>query len=396
MLIAVALAITAGLCGRGYCSSMNNDKNADPQPGPWRNTSNPFAPITDKVHQPISINKTNPSTGLDIVTPIDVMSNYPHLATFTRALNWTGLASELCLFDCNYTVFAPVDSAFNVLGANFTAKLWTPRWTMHLRAIVKNHVTEPSAQRIMTKHFVNGMKIPMLSGENVTASIDGNGTVVLASAGTNASTITPSGALVASNGVVHQVNELLLPSFMMTNLMGLINATVGHEVSIYAGFLQKLGLNQLISSFEDVTILAPANEAFQDLSEEVLTSLHSNNEYLTAVLSNHLVFGVLPTVNIAHGQSDVALSGQGVHFSYTNKSTLMVNDANIIKSDVLATNGILHIIDKVLLEPFSSPSDPALAENNDIGRIDTSGAKTFMVAMSVLLPVVVALACWSW
>jgi uncharacterized surface protein with fasciclin (FAS1) repeats len=394
MLIAVALAITTGLCGRGYCSSMNNDKNADPQPGLWRNTSTPFAPITDKVHQPISRNKTNPSTGLDIVTPIDVMSNYPHLATFTRALNWTGLAYELCLFDCNYTVFAPVDSAFKVLGAKFTAKLWTPSWIMHLRAIVKNHVTEPSAQRIMTIDFVNEMTIPMLSGENVTGSKDSNGTVVLASAGTNASTITPSDALVASNGVVHQVKELLLPSFMTTNLMGLINATVGQEFSICAGFLLKLGLNPLISSFEDVTILAPANEAFQELSEEVLASLHSNNEYLTAVLSNHLVFGVLPTVIIAHGQSYAALSGQGVHFSYANKNTLMVNNANIIKSDVLATNGILHIIDKILLEPYTPPSGPVLAENSVIDPIDTSGVRPFAVSVFALL--VVALPSWSW
>jgi Fasciclin domain len=128
----------------------------------------------------------------------------------------------------------------------------------------------------------------------------------------------------------------------------------------------------------------------------VFTSLHSNNEYLTAVLSNHLVFEVLPTVNIANGQSYATLGGQAVHFTYANKATLLVNDANIIKSDVHATNGILHIIDKVLLEPFSSPSDPALAENNDIGRIDTSGAKTFMVSRSALLPVVVALACLSW
>jgi uncharacterized surface protein with fasciclin (FAS1) repeats len=390
MLMTVVLVVMAGLCGRGYCSLMSNDKNAATQPCTWRNTSNPFAPITDKVRQPLSRNETDPSTGVDIVTPIDVMSNYSHLATFTRALNWTGLAFELCLFDCNYTVLAPVDTAFEALGANLTAKLWTPRWIMHLRAIVKNHVTEPSAQRILTIDFVNEMTIPMLSGENVTASIDGNDTVVLASAGTNASTITPSNALVASNGVVHQVKELLLPSFMTTNLMGLINATVGQEFSICAGFLLKLGLNPLISSFEDVTILAPANEAFQDLSEEVLASLQSDNEYLTAVLSNHLVLEVLPTVNIAHGRSYTALSGQAVHFSYTNNHTLMVNDANIIKSDVLANNGILHIIDKILLEPYTSPSDPVLAENYCVDPINTSGARAFSVSVFVLLAVALA------
>jgi transforming growth factor-beta-induced protein len=393
MLIAVALVVTAGLCGRGNCSSMDDDKKA-PQPGPLRNTSNPDVSINDTVRQPISRNKTDPSTGLNIVTPIDVISNYSHLATFTRALNLTGLTLELCLFDCNYTVFAPVDSAFEVLGAKFTAKIWTPRWIMHLRAIVKNHVTEPSAQHIMTKDFVHGMTIPMLSGENVTGSKDSNGTVVLASAGTNASTITPSDALVARNGVVHQVNKLLLPSFMTTNLIGLINATVGQEFSISAAFLLKLGLNPLISNFEDVTILAPANEAFQELSEEVLASLQSNNEYLTAVLSNHLVFGVVPTVSIAHGQSYTTLSGQDVHFLYTDKNTLMVNDANIIKSDILATNGILHIIDKILLEPYTPPSGPVLAENSVTDPIDTSSVRAVSVSVFTLL--VVVLACWSW
>jgi uncharacterized surface protein with fasciclin (FAS1) repeats len=95
---------------------------------------------------------------------------------------------------------------------------------------------------------------------------------------------------------------------------------------------------------------------------EVLASLQSNNEYLTAVLSNHLVFEVLPTVNIAHGQSYGTLSGQAVHISYTSNNTLMVNNAHIIKSDVLAINGILHIIDKILLEPYTQPSDPVLTD----------------------------------
>jgi uncharacterized surface protein with fasciclin (FAS1) repeats len=376
MMMTVALAVTAGLCGSGYCSSANNDENAAPSPGPWRY---PVAPNNCKARQSISRNETDPSTGVDIVTPMDVMSNYSHLATFTRALNWTGLALEYCLFDGNYTVFAPVDNAFKVFGAKFMAKLWQPRWILHLRAIVKNHVTEPSVQRILTEDFASGMTVPMLSGENVTGSIDGNGTVVLASAGTDASAIELSDALVASNSVVHQVNELLLPSFMTTNLMGLINTTVGQEFSISAGFLLKLGLTPLISGFGDVTIFAPANEAYQDLSEEVLASLESNNEYLTAVLSNHLVFDVLPTINIAHGQSYAALSGKGIHFSYTNKNTLMVNDANIIKSDVLANNGILHIIDKVLLEPYTPES---------------SGARAFSESVFALL--LVALVCWSW
>jgi uncharacterized surface protein with fasciclin (FAS1) repeats len=317
-------AILGGFCGSGKCHT--NPEAADPF---------------------FVRNGTDPHTGVDIVTLIDAMSNYSHLSAFTQALNSTGLVNELCLFDCNYTVFAPTDAAFASLDVNLE-KFLTPQWIMHLKRIVMNHITK---QRIMSRDLTVGRTMHMLSRETVSVVHADDGAIALMSAGTNVSFVTQTD-YEADNGVVHLVDALLWPPFL--DLIGLADTYVGRQLSILLDLAYQLNLNESLSAIEVFTVFAPIDAAFEALGDQKLSSLRNNNDYLRAVLSNHVVFEVIPSMGIsAGGQSYATLGGQVAHISYTDNGSLMVNDANVLIADALANNGIVHVIDKVLLEPYS-------------------------------------------
>jgi transforming growth factor-beta-induced protein len=306
---------------------------------------------------PFTRNELDPRTGVDIRTAVEIITHHSNLTNATKALYWTGLVNELCLFDCNNTVFAPTDAAFATSNAN-VAKIWTPPWIMHLKGMVKNHITE---QRIESRDLTIGRTMAMLSGETVSVVNVDDGAIALMSAGTNVSYVTQTD-YEADNGVVHLVDALLWPSFMEMDLFGLANTDLGREYSILLELVYRLNLNTLLSTVQDVTIFAPTNAAFEALGKKKLSSLRSDNNYLQEVLSNHLVLSVIPSMGIpAGGQSYPTLSGQDAHLS---NGTLMVNDANVLIADALANNGIVHVIDKVLLEPYS-PITNTVAESRE-------------------------------
>jgi transforming growth factor-beta-induced protein len=221
---------------------------------------------------------------------------------------------------------------------------------MHLKGIVKIHITE---QRIESRDLTIGRTMSMLSGETVSVVHADDGAIALMSVGTKVSYVTQSD-YEADNGVVHLVDALLWPSFMEMDLFGLASTDLGREYSILRELVYQLNMNDTLSTIQDVTVFAPTNAAFEALGEEKLSSLRSDNNYLREVLSNHLVFSVIPSMGIpAGGQSYPTLSGQVVYVSKAANGTLLVNDANVLIADALANNGIVHVIDKVLLEPYS-------------------------------------------
>jgi uncharacterized surface protein with fasciclin (FAS1) repeats len=365
--VVAAVLLTVGIvlgtvCGSGKCHTKTPPSFASNKPA-----------TTTWVPPKRTRNETDPRTGVDIRTAVEVIAEHSDLTNATKALYWTGLVNELCLFDCNYTIFAPTDAAFATSDAN-VAKIWTPPWIMHLRGIVKNHITE---QRIKSRDLTVGRTMPMLRGETVSVVHAGDGAIALMSAGTSVSYVTQTD-YEADNGVVHLVDALLWPSFMEMDLIGLANTNLGREYSILHSLVSELNFP---STVQDVTIFAPTNAAFEALSDQKRSSLRNDNDYLREVLLNHLVFSVIPSMGIpAGGQSYATLSGQVAHLSYTDNGSLLVNDANVLIADVLANNGIVHVIDKVLFEPYS----PTVTE---------SSAATFswpiwpLAALTMIVPV---------
>lgn len=111
------------------------------------------------------------------------------------------------------------------------------------------------------------------------------------------------------------------------------------------------GLVDVLSSDGPFTVFAPTNEAFAALPDGVLESLlkPENKDQLTAVLTYHVVAGKVASGDLKEGMKAETVQGEAVTVSL--KDGAKVNGANVAAADVMATNGVVHVIDAVILPP---------------------------------------------
>lgn len=115
--------------------------------------------------------------------------------------------------------------------------------------------------------------------------------------------------------------------------------------------IQAADLGETLSAEGPYTVFAPTDEAFAALPEGILETLllPENKETLQQILTYHVVASEVPSSDIAPGavptvaDEDVTLS--------VDDSTVMVNEATVVQPDVMASNGVIHVIDTVLLPP---------------------------------------------
>ena len=111
------------------------------------------------------------------------------------------------------------------------------------------------------------------------------------------------------------------------------------------------GLVETLSGDGPFTVFAPTNEAFEALPAGTLESLlkPENKAKLVAVLTYHVVSGKVKSTDLKDGMEAATVQGEKIEadLSYGVK----INDAKVTAADVMATNGVVHIIDKVILPP---------------------------------------------
>jgi uncharacterized surface protein with fasciclin (FAS1) repeats len=110
------------------------------------------------------------------------------------------------------------------------------------------------------------------------------------------------------------------------------------------------GLAEVLSGEGPFTVLAPTDEAFEKLPKGTVESLlePANKDKLVAILKYHVVSGKVPAAKVL--QLDSAKTLQGTDVTITQKDgAVMINTAKVVKTDVMCSNGIIHIIDAVLL-----------------------------------------------
>ncbi len=118
-------------------------------------------------------------------------------------------------------------------------------------------------------------------------------------------------------------------------------------------------LGDTLNSAEDITVLAPANPAFEAVPADALEALLDDNAQLTAVLTHHVIEGRLAPEDLAGthmtlGGTEVTVEGSGEEFTVAADGTvLMETDARVICGNVQTANATVYIIDQVLTPPAS-------------------------------------------
>ena len=128
------------------------------------------------------------------------------------------------------------------------------------------------------------------------------------------------------------------------------NATAVPQMSTLTAALQAAGLADKASSGGPYTVFAPTNDAFDALPAGTLDDLlkPENKAKLTDILTYHVVPGSMMAADLTDGQELTTIEGKKLKVS-VNGSTVTVNGANVVKADVKSSNGVTHVIDKVLL-----------------------------------------------
>jgi uncharacterized surface protein with fasciclin (FAS1) repeats len=115
-----------------------------------------------------------------------------------------------------------------------------------------------------------------------------------------------------------------------------------------AAALQAAGLVETLSGKGPFTVFAPTDEAFAKLPAGTVEALLKDKEKLSAILTYHVVAGNVPSSEVVKMTSAKTVNGQDVKIKVMD-GKVMVNNAQVVKADVKATNGVIHVIDTVIL-----------------------------------------------
>ncbi|MDC0600696.1 fasciclin domain-containing protein, partial [Flavobacteriales bacterium] len=237
-----------------------------------------------------------------------------------------------------FTVFAPTDAAFDAVDPMTLLSLLLDNDA--LAAVLTYHVAGDS---VMSTDLSDGQVITTLNGGDVTVTIDGGSVMI-----NNAMVIVAD--LVGSNGVVHVIDAVLLPPPPApATVVDIIVNSPDHTVLETAVIAAELADD--LSAEGPFTVFAPTDAAIAALPAGALEALLADpTGALAEVLLYHVVGAAALSTDLSDGQLIATLQGGDVEVSIDGMG-VMINDANVIVADLVADNGVVHVIDAVLSLP---------------------------------------------
>jgi uncharacterized surface protein with fasciclin (FAS1) repeats len=127
-------------------------------------------------------------------------------------------------------------------------------------------------------------------------------------------------------------------------------ATAAGKFTTLTMLLKRAGLVSALKQPGPYTVFAPTDAAFKKVPKKTLKALLANKAKLKAVLLYHVVSGKVTAADVVKLHSAKTLNGKKVRIHVAN-STVFVNNAKVVKADVMATNGVIHVVNRVLIPP---------------------------------------------
>ena len=291
---------------------------------------------------------------MDAKSIAEIATEDGRFTTLVAAVEAAGLAETLS-GEGEFTVFAPTDDAFAALPEGTVESLLEdPEGA--LKDILLYHVL---GQAVPAAEIVNYEGAETVQGENISIAVV-DGEVVL---NESSKVIIPD--IAASNGIIHVIDAVILPPSMsgaetsdeaMTEDAMMDRKSIA-EIAVEDGrfttlvaALDAAGLVDTLAGEGDFTVFAPVDEAFAALPEgTVETLLEDPQGDLTDILLYHVVEGAVPAETVVTLDSAPTLQGSDVHITVTDDGVFLNDTVKVILTDVLASNGIIHVIDGVLI-----------------------------------------------
>lgn len=292
---------------------------------------------------PATITQTNINCSNGVIHVIDTVlipngimdivqtAQYYKFSTLVTAVQAANLVNTL-KGTGPFTVFAPTDAAFNALPPGVLNGLLAN--TTALTQVLTYHVV---SGKLMASTVINRANVTTLQGG--TLPINTTGGVKIGPASIIQTDI------VCSNGVIHVIDKVLVPG----NIMNIVQTAQYYGFSTLVTAIQTANLVSTLNGTGPFTVFAPTNAAFAALPAGALSSLLANQTALTNVLTYHVVSGRLMAADVI--MHTTLTTVQGGNLTITTTGGVKVNNANVIQADVECSNGVIHVIDAVLIPP---------------------------------------------
>ena len=273
-----------------------------------------------------------------------------NLTALTAAVNKAGLAAPLSDSGASLTVFAPTDAAFGTLAtqlgfANATAMV-NALPASALANILTYHVlpTKKTAADLIAGSSTQPT-LYSFGGSPASLKLSTSGGVSITDAALTVAHVTTAD-VPASNGVVHVIDKVLIPPGVL-NIVQM--AQVNPIFTTLVNAVVTANLQGTLSGAGPFTVFAPTNDAFAAIQSTVagLTTAQ-----LTKVLTYHVLGSQVLAANIPFGSPITTVEGETLTINAGNPPTITdrtATPAPIVATDVRASNGVIHVVSKVLI-----------------------------------------------
>ena len=268
---------------------------------------------------------------------VDIAVADSRFTTLVSALQAADLAGTLA-GEGPFTVFAPTDEAF--------AKL--PEGTVE--ALLEDI---PALTDILLYHVVSGEVLAedvlaleeaeTLLDESVSIKVE-NGMVYL-----NEDVQVVITDIIADNGVIHVIDSVLLPQEEPGTIVDI--AVADGRFTTLVSALQAADLADTLAGEGPFTVFAPTDDAFAKLPEGTIEALLDDIPALTDILLYHVVSGEVLAEDVVMLEEAETLLGEAVSIKVEEGMVYLNEDVQVVITDILADNGVIHVIDSVLLPP---------------------------------------------
>ncbi|XP_041054882.1 periostin-like isoform X4 [Carcharodon carcharias] len=247
-------------------------------------------------------------------------------STFYDLVKETGVSATLTE-DNEYTLFAPMNDAFDADIMGLDQRL--------LKLILKNHILK---LKVVLNELYNGQKLETLGGNFLRVFIYRTAVCI-------ENSCMLRGSKEGRNGVIHMIRKVIVPA--EKSLLQILREDP--RFSIFLTLAESAGLTELLTEEGDWTLFVPTNDVFDSLSSDELKELTNDKNALRHILLYHLLKGVYVGGGIEYGVTNVLKSYQGsrVMVKLVN-NTLLVNNVKSKESDLMANNGVIHVVNSLL------------------------------------------------
>jgi uncharacterized surface protein with fasciclin (FAS1) repeats len=273
--------------------------------------------------------------------------------TLVAAVQAAGLVETL-QGEGPFTVFAPTDEAFAALPDGVLDGLLAD--SEALANVLTYHVVSGA---VYAADVVGLASAATVQGEEIAITVDDGGVVL------NGMSNVVTTDVEASNGVIHVINQVILPPSLhagadtaseeMSMMSDIVDtATEAGTFTTLLAAVEAAGLTETLQGEGPFTVFAPTDEAFAALGEETINGLLEDIETLSQILLYHVVSGEVLAADVVGLEAATTVQGEDISIAVVDGGVVLNGSANVVTTDIVTSNGVIHVIDAVILPPSAS------------------------------------------